>query len=82
MAYVANPAPVDPALFAAWVQQEFQSVSQALEQSRAFLLLDTLYAAPRKIREGLIVKADGTAWNPGSGAGVYCFRAGAWRFLG
>lgn len=67
----------DPKLF-----EEFSKIAQAMETADPFLFLDTLYAAPKKYREGMICKADGTTWNPGSGAGVYCFRAGSWRFLG
>lgn len=62
--------------------EEFLKIAQAMETADQFLFLDTLYAAPKKYREGMIVKADGSTWNPGSGAGVYCYRAGAWRFLG
>lgn len=64
------------------VQEELNKIAQAMETADPFMTLDTLYAAPKKYREGTIVKADGTTWNPGSGAGVYCYRAGAWRFLG
>lgn len=34
--------------------------------------------APPKPEDGMIVIADGTAWNPGAGAGAYERRAGAW----
>lgn len=61
---------------------ELAKIAQAMETPDQFLQLDTLYAAPKKYREGTLVKADGTSWNPGSGAGVYCYRASAWRFLG
>lgn len=36
---------------------------------------------PRQPREGMIVIADGTQWNPGAGAGYYGYRDGAWRPL-
>ena len=32
--------------------------------SRCLLLLATLYKAPEKPQDGMIVKADGTHWNP------------------
>lgn len=67
----------DPVLAA-----ELAKIAQAMETPDQFLQLDTLYAAPKKYREGTLAKADGTSWNPGSGAGVYCYRAAAWRFLG
>ena len=34
---------------------------------------------PERLKEGLIVGADGTAWNPGSGKGLYIFRDAVWR---
>lgn len=40
------------------------------------------YAAPPKVFEGLIVGADGTNWNPGSGKGIYHYHTGSWHFLG
>jgi hypothetical protein len=61
---------------------ELAKIAQAMETPDPFLNLDTLYAAPKKFREGMIVKADGVTWNPGSGAGVYCRRGAAWTFLG
>jgi hypothetical protein len=47
-----------------------------------FIQLETLYAEPDKPREGMVVKADGTTWNPGSGAGVYARISSAWVKLG
>jgi hypothetical protein len=35
-------------------------------------------AAPTKPREGEIVFADGSGWNPGSGRGLYQYVSGAW----
>lgn len=40
--------------------------------------LPILRAPPVNAEDGLIVYADGTAWNPGSGAGFYGRQAGAW----
>ncbi len=44
--------------------------------------LAQLHVEPEKPREGLIVLADGTDWDPGSGAGFYGYRGGAWQLLG
>ena len=46
------------------------------------ILLPELNAEPSKPRDGVIVLADGTNWNPGSGAGFYGFRGSAWVKLG
>jgi len=63
------------------VADEFKKVAGALDSPNVMLALDALYAAPKKFREGSIVLAK-SPWNPGSGDGVYCYRGGAWRFLG
>ncbi len=61
---------------------EFDKIAQALTSPNDLLLLDTLYVAPSKPREGMIALADGASWNPGAGSGFYGYRAGAWRLLG
>ena len=74
-----NPGPVDDQI----VGQELIKVAQALDTPDQFLMLEPQYAAPNvKLRDGLIVFADGTTWNPGSGIGVYCYYGSAWHFLG
>ena len=40
-----------------------------------------LHAEPDRYREGMIVYADGSDWNPGSGGGLYEYRGGAWAKL-
>lgn len=62
---------------------ELAKIAQAMETPDQFLQLDTLYAAPKKYREGTLVKADGVSWSPsGLGAGVFCYYAGIWNKLG
>lgn len=63
------------------IAAELAKIAQAMETPDPFLTLDTLYSAPKKFREGTIVKAS-APWNPGSGDGYYGYRAGLWRFLG
>jgi len=50
--------------------------------AREYMPFPILYAAPAKPRDGMVCWADGTSWNPGSGAGLYHYRAGAWHYLG
>lgn len=64
------------------LRDELAKIAQAMETANPFMTLDTLHVAPNKYREGTICLADGTDWNPGSGAGVYVYRGGAWHFLG
>lgn len=48
---------------------------------QSFILLP-LTAEPSRIYEGMVVRADGTNWDPGSGAGLYYFLEGTWNLLG
>lgn len=57
---------------------ELNNLALQFSQPTDYLALTTLYAAPKRIFEGMILKADGTTWNPGSGAGVYVRVASAW----
>lgn len=56
------------------VQAAFESVADGN--------LEVTTVAPEKPRDGMVRRADGTNWNPGSGAGVYCYYASSWHFLG
>jgi hypothetical protein len=60
---------------------ELQAVSRAFQESDV-LELRTTHKAPVRPKNGMIVEADGTDWNPGSGAGLYVRRLNTWVFLG
>jgi len=64
------------------LEQELKVLVEAMQSPNQALYLTPLAAAPLKPREGMIVMANGTTFNPGSGAGFYGYRASAWRFLG
>lgn len=68
----------DLALF---VQNELQRLAEDLNSHRPTLKLSVSYSPPTKFTEGTIALADGTSWNPGSGAGFYGYRGGSWRKL-
>lgn len=61
-----------------YVQEELEKISKEFNETIA-LDLRTVHQAPKRPREGMIVSADGTNWNPGSGAGAYEFVNGVWR---
>ena len=82
MSYTPRNPPADVSQLSDFLAIELQKIAQEWTQTQPFLMLDTLYVEPRKPREGMVIKADGSTWNPGSGAGVYLYRASAWRFLG
>lgn len=61
---------------------EFDRVAEASARSRPSIQLQTLHAAPARVGDGMVVLADGTNWDPGSGAGFYGYYGGAWNKLG
>lgn len=69
----------DPAVLWRYLDRELVKISAAFAQSGRWEM-PTLHVEPEKPREGMIVQADGTDWDPGSGAGVYQYTGGAWVF--
>ena len=61
--------------------EELRLIAAALESVENIELVE-LHVAPVRAREGMIVLADGTNWDPGSGAGFYGYRGGSWNKLG
>lgn len=61
------------------LRAELERLALQINQPVDSMALNTLYAAPKRIYEGMIVKADGTTWNPGAGPGEYIYINGAWR---
>lgn len=61
--------------------RELSRIREAFDNNDV-LILSTLHVAPDKTVVGQIVLADGTDWDPGSGAGVYRWNGAAWIFLG
>lgn len=64
------------------IANEFRKLAQALNAAVDGVVYRTLYAEPARLFDGLTVKADGTTWNPGAGAGIYTYYGGAWNKLG
>ncbi len=62
---------------------EFAALQDALARSVTQVYMDVMYASPPKVQPGMVVSADGTSWNPGSGEGVYRRSlAGTWVLIG
>lgn len=79
--YAPTEPPQDPEQFRFWIKDELLKVGGVLDLLAAGHIEKT-YAAPLKPRDGDIRYADGTTWNPGSGAGVYYFNGSIWKLLG
>ena len=73
MSFTPKPLPDKPD-----VQREFQRVSEAFRIVHQF---DVLHVEPSKPRQGLLVFADGTDWDPGSGEGLYEYLSTGWSKL-
>lgn len=62
-----------------FITEEFQRLAVDLESGQMeHLQLAEKFVAPVKPRDGLVVFADGTSWNPGAGRGVYVYSSAAW----
>ena len=79
--YAPGPIPTDAAEFPIYLRDELQRIQAAIT-ALALGHLDIAYGAPTKPRAGDIRYADGTTWNPGSGAGIYRYTGSAWAFVG
>ena len=77
MSYRPRNVPSNPADLPGFFMVELQSIARATQWR-----MDVLHKEPDKLQEGLTVLADGTDWNPGSGAGVYTYYGAAWHKLG
>lgn len=66
-----------------WLTRHFRLVGVNLQNPHPqTIALDQLNAEPERPQDGLIVYADGTNWDPGSGQGIYAYYGSAWVKLG
>lgn len=80
--YVPAPPPVDQKQLGAWLFGELRRLAEILNQQQERVRLAELNAAPAKPRDGDLVYADGTNFNPtGGGEGVYARVGGSWTKL-
>lgn len=64
-----------------YLRRELDKIARAPSNTTFFEYLP-LNVAPTKPRSGMVVYADGTNWNPGSGEGLYEYTiGGSWVFL-
>ncbi len=77
MRYRPAPLSADTNLLT-YIFEELMRVSATLDDLADGRYVEIRYAAPVKPQEGHLAWADGTNWNPGSGAGMYEYKAGSW----
>lgn len=61
--------------------EELQRISQSMNDATELELRGSRHE-PDRPREGMIVHADGTSWNPGGGQGTYRYQNGLWVKIG
>lgn len=81
VSYSPNSVPQNISDLSTFLRDELQRISAAIS-ALAEGHIDVSYAAPSKPRKGDLRYADGTTWNPGSGAGIYRYTGSAWVFVG
>lgn len=60
----------------AYIDDQLAKIAEIINDG--ILFCDILTAPPAKPQNGMIVYADGTLWNPGSGLGFYGYENGVW----
>jgi len=81
MTYQSSPIgfPQDLEELVRYLEEEVDLIEQAINRpSITRLNLQELNAEPERPRDGDLVYADGTNWNPGSGEGGYLRENGSW----
>jgi hypothetical protein len=78
--YTPLPVPTKPEDIPAYLQEELKRISIATNNA-ADGNFEVNHIEPTKPREGDVRYADGTDWNPGTGAGVYVYTGSAWSKL-
>lgn len=76
--YVPGQIPTASADLSRFLADEHERISQGMSTVWDVPVLTT---APAKPRQGMIRYADGTAWNPGSGEGLYVYKTAGWTFI-
>ena len=80
MSYIKKPFSGD---LEQYVDDELNAIQEALSQSDATTLINLKksFKEPARPRDTMIVVADGTHWDPGSGKGLYIYEGGSWKLV-
>lgn len=63
-----------------YLYEELQRIAYGMRQPPG-LIFEVLHAPPDRPVAGMVVCADGTDWNPSTGAGLYLYLGGVWNKL-
>ena len=72
--YIPNPVPSDIDDLPRYIFEEFQKLQGALEENPT-TFIEVKNATPGRKKQGDIVYADGTNFDPGGGEGIYFVNA-------
>ncbi len=82
MSYVPRPVTQSIEELPSWLTQETTTIAQVLAAFEPNLLyIREVARPPAKPRNGQLVYADGTLWDPGGGRGLYYYKGDAWKRL-
>jgi hypothetical protein len=79
--YSPRPVPQNVNEIPAYLSNELQTIADNENSVSKHLGIEISNRAPTKPYNGQIVYADGTNWNPGSGAGLYYFNGTNWVWM-
>jgi hypothetical protein len=79
-----QPAGLDPKVqpLIDWAASEFQSLARAFGEKIDRIRFNPLGKAPDRLRTGDVIFADGSAYDPGDGIGIYEFNGTALKKVG
>tara|TARA_R100000329_G_scaffold95469_1_gene79351 strand:+ start:1024 stop:1284 length:261 start_codon:yes stop_codon:yes gene_type:complete len=72
--YIPNPVPANPDDLPRYIFEEFLKLQNALSENPT-TFIEVKNVTPEKKKQGDIVYADGTNFDPGSGEGIYFVNA-------
>lgn len=79
MAYYPQQPPENPNELQWYIYEELKRIQdELLNPEVETVRLTELHAEPARPRDSMVVYADGSDWNPGSGEGFYGRENGAW----
>lgn len=82
VAYAPGQPPTDPKALPAYLTTELRNLANVV-QLLAAGHIDKTHVEPSRPRDGDLVYADGSDFDPGSGRGLYQYRDdAAWHFIG
>jgi hypothetical protein len=64
------------------ISEEFRKIADAFRhQSQQYIYMESQAEPPPILVDGMMVRADGTNWDPGYGAGMYSYFNGVWNYM-